>query len=135
MSPVVDELLYALREFSNLILPTLGAVALIALTALLIRCCRLVSEATQRIKELQPTIQNVDKSIEKIQAPLDTAVNLAHSVDKAQQTAEHAVEQASAYISEQLDSLKNNLQAMKAEREAAKCQDESSIQEGEMNHE
>lgn len=135
MSPVVDELLVALREFSNLILPTLGAAALIALTVLLVRCCRLVNEATQRIKELQPTIQSVDKSIEKIQAPLDTAVNLAHSVDKAQQTAEHVVQQASAYISDQLDSLKNNLQTMKAEREATKYQDEPSVQEGEMNHE
>ena len=116
MSPVVDELLYALRDFSNLILPTLGAIALIALTVLFVRLCALVKEATNRVKELQPTIQNVDKSIEKIQAPLDTAVNLAHSVDKAQQNAEEAMQQASVYISEQLDKLKTNLQALKADK-------------------
>ena len=128
MSPVVDELLYALRDFSNLILPTLGAMALIALTVLFVRLCGLVKEATLRIKELQPTIQNVDKSIEKIQAPLDTAVNLAHSVDKAQQSAEEAMHQASVYVSEQLDKLKVNLQALKADKDAKA---EPVVQEGE----
>ena len=128
MSPVVDELLYALREFSNLILPTLGAISLIALTVLFVRLAGLVKEATLRVKELQPTIQNVDKSIEKIQAPLDTAVNLAHSVDKAQQNAEEAMHQASVYISEQLDKLKTNLQALKAEKDA---KSEPVVQEGE----
>ena len=128
MSPVVDELLYALREFSNLILPTLGAITLIALTVLFVRLASLVKEATLRVKELQPTIQNVDKSIEKIQAPLDTAVNLAHSVDKAQQNAEEAIHQASVYISEQLDKLKTNLQALKSEKDA---KSEPVVQEGE----
>lgn len=128
MSPVVDELLYALRDFSNLILPTLGAITLIALTVLFVRLASLVKEATLRVKELQPTIQNVDKSIEKIQAPLDTAVNLAHSVDKAQQNAEEAMHQASVYISEQLDKLKTNLQALKAEKDA---KSEPVVQEGE----
>ena len=128
MSPVVDELLYALRDFSNLILPTLGAISLIALTVLFVRLAGLVKEATLRVKELQPTIQNVDKSIEKIQAPLDTAVNLAHSVDKAQQNAEEAMHQASVYISEQLDKLKTNLQALKAEKDA---KSEPVVQEGE----
>ena len=128
MSPVVDELLYALREFSNLILPSLGAISLIALTVLFVRLAGLVKEATLRVKELQPTIQNVDKSIEKIQAPLDTAVNLAHSVDKAQQNAEEAIHQASVYISEQLDKLKTNLQALKSEKDA---KSEPVVQEGE----
>ncbi len=128
MSPVVDELLYALRDFSNLILPTLGAISLIALTVLFVRLAGLVKEATLRVKELQPTIQNVDKSIEKIQAPLDTAVNLAHSVDKAQQNAEEAIHQASVYISEQLDKLKTNLQALKSEKDA---KSEPVVQEGE----
>ena len=128
MSPVVDELLYALRDFSNLILPTLGAISLIALTVLFVRLAGLVKEATLRVKELQPTIQNVDKSIEKIQAPLDTAVNLAHSVDKAQQNAEEAIHQASVYISEQLDKLKTNLQALKSEKDA---KSEPVVQDGE----
>ncbi len=128
MSPVVDELLYALRDFSNLILPTLGAITLIALTVLFVRLASLVKEATLRVKELQPTIQNVDKSIEKIQAPLDTAVNLAHSVDKAQQNAEEAMHQASVYISEQLDKLKTNLQALKSEKDP---KSEPVVQEGE----
>ena len=128
MSPVVDELLYALRDFSNLILPTLGAISLIALTVLFVRLASLVKEATLRVKELQPTIQNVDKSIEIIQAPLDTAVNLAHSVDKAQQNAEEAMHQASVYISEQLDKLKTNLQALKSEKDA---KSEPVVQEGE----
>ena len=128
MSPVVDELLYALRDFSNQILTTLGAISLIALTVLFVRLAGLVKEATLRVKELQPTIQNVDKSIEKIQAPLDTAVNLAHSVDKAQQNAEEAIHQASVYISEQLDKLKTNLQALKSEKDA---KSEPVVQEGE----
>ena len=93
-----------------------------------VRLASLVKEATLRVKELQPTIQNVDKSIEKIQAPLDTAVNLAHSVDKAQQNAEEAMHQASVYISEQLDKLKTNLQALKAEKDA---KSEPVVQEGE----
>lgn len=134
MSPV-DELLEGLRMFSELILPTLGAFALIALIVLLVRLCALAKEATQRIKELQPTLQHVDMSIEKIQAPLDTAVNLAHSVDKAQESCEKAVHQASVYISEQLDSLKANLQTMKAEREAAKASETIENQEGELSHE
>ena len=90
MSPV-DTLLESLRVFSNLVLPTLGAAALIALIVLLCRLCTLVKEATLRVRELKPTIESVDQSIEKIQAPLDTVVNLAHSVDKAQESAEKAI--------------------------------------------
>lgn len=133
MSPV-DELLEGLRIFSELILPTLGAFTLIVLSVLLIRCCGLVKEATERIKQLQPTIEQVDKSIEKIQAPLDTAVNLAHSVDKAQENCEKAVQQAGVYLSEQLDHLKNSLQSMKAEREASKNASQTELQEGDENH-
>ncbi len=133
MSPV-DELLEGLRIFSELILPTLGAFTLIVLSVLLIRCCGLVKEATARIKQLQPTIEQVDKSIEKIQAPLDTAVNLAHSVDKAQENCEKAVQQAGVYLSEQLDHLKNSLQSMKAEREASKNASQTELQEGDENH-
>ena len=134
MSPV-DELLEGLRIFSELILPTLGAFTLIVLSVLLIRCCGLVKEATERIKQLQPTIEQVDKSIEKIQTPLDTAVNLAHSVDKAQENCEKAVQQAGVYLSEQLDHLKNSLQSMKAEREVSKNASKTELQEGDENHE
>ena len=78
----MDELLLALKNVSEQLVPIFGAVALIFLCIVLNKIAKLIEEITNIVKGLDPTLRLVDQSIEKVQAPLDTVVKFSHSLDK-----------------------------------------------------
>ena len=75
-------LLLALQNVSEQLLPILGAVALIFVCILLKKGWQVMDSLNDTIKNLDPTLKLVDQSMEKVQAPLDTAVKYSHSLDK-----------------------------------------------------
>ncbi len=78
----MDALLLALQNVSEQLLPILGAVALIFVCILLKKGWQVMDSLNDTIKNLDPTLKLVDQSMEKVQAPLDTAVKYSHSLDK-----------------------------------------------------
>ena len=78
----MDALLLALQNVSEQLLPILGAVALISVCILLKKGWQVMDSLNDTIKNLDPTLKLVDQSMEKVQAPLDTAVKYSHSLDK-----------------------------------------------------
>lgn len=78
---MLDSLLFDLKSVCEQLLPILGAVALVYLCILLKHAWKLLDQAVETVKSLDPTIKLANQSIEKVQAPLDTAVKLSHTMD------------------------------------------------------
>ena len=80
---IMDAFVNVLKDFSNQIIPILGAVCLICLIVFLIKLIKLLGNVEITVTKTNGTIDLVDESIEKIQAPLDTVVKLSDTIDKA----------------------------------------------------
>ena len=78
----MDALLADLQVVCSQLLPVLGAVALIFLCIFLKKLAALMDTVNHTIQSLDPTLQKVNQSIDKVQAPLDTAVKYSHTLDK-----------------------------------------------------
>ena len=79
----MDAFILALRDLCKDLLPTLGAACLVCLIVLLIKLIKVMDSVDATLLKTHGTIDLVDKSIEKVQAPLDTAVKVSGTVDKA----------------------------------------------------
>ena len=102
----MDDLLLALQNVSQQLLPILGAVALVFVCILLRKIVDLVESITATVKGLDPTLRLVDKSIEKVQAPLDTAVKYSHTLDRVHDKTAETFGKAVDFASENIDNLK-----------------------------
>ena len=65
----------------------------------------LIDQATDKVKKLDPTIDLANQSMQKIQAPLDTAVKLSGTVDEIHDKAVDSAGKLSAAVTEGMDSL------------------------------
>lgn len=104
---MLDALLADLEVVCGQLLPILGAVALIFLCILLRKLWKLIEAMTVTVQNLDPTLRKVDQSVEKLQAPLDTAVRLSHSVDKVQARTEEAFGKVSEFAADSISNLKD----------------------------
>ena len=101
----MDALLLALQNVCTQLVPIIGAVALIFLCILLKKAWILIDQATDKVKKLDPTIDLANQSMQKIQAPLDTAVKLSGTVDELHDKAVDSAGKLSAAVTEGMDSL------------------------------
>ena len=76
----MDALLADLQVVCSQLLPVLGAVALIFLCIFLKKLAALMDTVNHTVQSLDPTLQKVNQSIDKVQAPLDTAVKYSHTL-------------------------------------------------------
>ncbi len=104
---MVDQLIFSLKEVSEQVIPILSAVVLILIILLLNKCIAFIGECTNRMKQLESTVQGVDKSIEKIQEPLNTAVKVSHGIDKAYDSTENALKSAATYVVSSIENLQS----------------------------
>lgn len=103
----MDALLVALQNVCEQLLPIVGAIALIFLCILLKKAWELVEELTETVKNLSPTIKGVDQSIEKLQAPLDTAVRISHTVDDVHDKTSAAIEKGAEFVNDNIGNIKD----------------------------
>ena len=102
----MDALLLALKNVSEQLLPMIGAVVLFYLCLVFKKLSKLLDTLSKTVDNLEPTIKLVDQSIEKVQAPLDTAVKLSHTIDNVHDTTVESVSKASVYVTENMDDFK-----------------------------
>ncbi len=81
---------------------------------------RLVNNATDTLNKTHKTIDLVDNSIEKIQAPLSTVERVSKGVDKAHDSTLKAVNSVKEYIIKNADLLKKKMTSEDEEN----CEDE-----------
>lgn len=114
----MDALILDLSNVSAQILPILGAVALIFLCVLLKKIWELIDTINQSVQKLDPTIKDVEKSMEKLQAPLDTAVKYSHSLDKVHDKTSEVLTRATDFASENMNKFQTAMEEkMKKEDE------------------
>ena len=114
----MDELLAAMYKVAVQLVPILGVAVLCFLIALIRHCIALIKELTETAKKAGTTLEGVDKSIDKLQAPLDTAVRVSETVDQIQQTAVETVKNVAGFVAGNLDSGKEAF-ASRASRQSA----------------
>ncbi len=105
----VEQLIVSLKDVSELLLPTLGAAVLLFLIFFIRKCSAFVIEATKRIQQLETTVNDINLSLDKAQAPLDTVVKYSDSLDKFHDSATDAMHQASQYVVNKVEDLKSHL--------------------------
>ncbi len=115
---MIDQLIETLSMVCGQLLPILGAAVLIYLILFLKKGIEFLQECTGRMKQLESTVKGVDESIEKIQAPLDTAVKMSHTVDRLHDSTEAALKQAVSFVAENFGSIRDNLVKSKPASEA-----------------
>lgn len=106
----MDALILDLANVSTQLLPILGAVALVFLCVVLKKVWNLIDSVNTTVKNLDPTIKSVEKSMDKIQAPLDTAVKYSHALDKVHDKTSDALSKAADFASENVGKLQEVVQ-------------------------
>ena len=106
----MDALILDLANVSEQLLPILGAVVLIFLCVLLKKAWEMIDSIHETIKNLDPAIKDVEKSMEKLQAPLDTAVKYSHSLDKVHDKTIEVLQKATDFASENVTKIQSAVQ-------------------------
>lgn len=101
----MDALILDLSKVCGQLLPILLSIVLIFLCVLLKKGWNLIDRINQTVQSLDPTIKDVEKSMEKLQAPLDTAVKYSHSLDKVHDKTSQAMSKAADFASENASKL------------------------------
>lgn len=107
---MLDDLLISLKVVCEQILPILGALVLVFLCILLTKLWKLMDSLTNTVNGLDPTLKQVNKSIEKAQVPLDTVVKYSHTLDKVHDKTADAFGKAADFASENIDNIKGYVQ-------------------------
>lgn len=115
----MDAFLIALKNLCSELLPILGAACLICLIILLIRLIKVLGSIDSTLLKTHGTIDLVDQSIEKVQAPLDTVVKVSHTVDKAHDATLNAAREAKEFVDKNAAEIKDKVIAYFNEEE--KC--------------
>jgi hypothetical protein len=107
----MDDFIVALRNLCSDLLPTLGAVCLVCLIILLIKLIKMIGSVDSILLKTHTTIDLVDQSIEKVQAPLDTVAKVSGTVDKAHDATLLAVKDAKEFVVKNAGDIKERVLA------------------------
>ena len=105
----MDSFIVAFRNLCNEIMPILGATCLVCLIILLIKLIKVMSNIDLTLLKTHGTIELVDRSIEKVQAPLDTVVKVSGTVDKAHDATIEAAKEAKDFIVKNAGDIKERV--------------------------
>lgn len=106
----MDELLIAMYKVAVQLVPIMGVAVLVFLVLFLRQCIALVKEMTIATQKAQTTLDSTNKSIDKLQVPLDTAVKISETVDQVQESAVGAVKTVVGFVAGNMDSFKEAYQ-------------------------
>lgn len=101
-----------IKSFSSLadeLMPILGAVALVCVIILLIKLIKIFGGFNTTVDKANKTIDLVDETIEKAQAPLDTVVKVSHTIDKAHDATVAAVDAVKDMAVKAVKEVKNKV--------------------------
>lgn len=105
------------KDICNIILPIIGVIALIVLIILFIETIKAVKSVNKVFKKTNGTVDLVDESLKKVQAPLDSAVKVAHTVDVVHDATIKGVEDAKEFVSKNAEILKEKINELSKKQE------------------
>lgn len=98
-----------IKEVSSNIIPLLGAIALVVVIVLIIELIKSVKSLTKVLNKTGGTVDLVDESIKKAQAPLDTIVKVSHTVDLAHDATIKGIGEAKDFLTKNAEILKDKI--------------------------
>ena len=113
---LMDELLAAGYKVAVQLVPILGAVVLGFLIYLIRHCVTFIKELTVMVQKASSALEGIDKSVDKLQAPLDTVVKISGTIDQVQESAVGAVKNVAGFMAGNLDSIKEATTAWTAKK-------------------
>jgi len=116
----MDSFIVALRNLCNEIMPILGAACLICVIILLIKTIKVMESVDATLIKTHPSIDLLDQSMEKLQAPLDTAVKVSDVVDKAADATVEAAKEAKDFIVKNAGEIKDKVVSYVNEAKSSK---------------
>ena len=119
----MDAFILALRDLCTELLPILGAICLICLIILLIKIIKVLSSVDDTLLKTHQTIDLVDRSIEKVQSPLDTVVKVSGTVDKAHDATLVAVKDAKDFVVRNAGDIRDKVVAIVNEAKTEKIEE------------
>ena len=122
----MDAFILAFGNLCTDLMPILGAVCLFCLIILLIKLIRVMSSIDSTLLKTHETIDLVDRSIEKVQSPLDTAVKISGTVDKAHDATLVAIKDAKEFVTKNAGDIKERVVSIISE---AKNEDPDELKE------
>ena len=99
------------------LLPVLGVVVLILLMVLLYEVIKIVKRVNTTLDKAHLTIDLVDDSLTKVQSPLDTAVKISSTVDKAHDATVKAAKDAREFVVKNTEAVKEKLNEVLTKKE------------------
>lgn len=99
------------------LLPVLGVVVLILLMVLLYEVIKIVKRVNTTLDKAHLTIDLVDDSLTKVQSPLDTAVKISGTVDKAHDATVKAAKDAREFVVKNTEAVKEKLNEVLTKKE------------------
>ena len=110
----MDAFFVALHNLCQQLLPILGSVVLVVLIILLINIVKVVRTVDTTLLKSHTTIDLANQSIDKIQAPLDTAVKVSGGIDKGLDAGAKALAEAKDYVVKNADSMKEKISSLRS---------------------
>ena len=99
------------------LLPVLGVMVLILLMVLLYEVIKIVKRVNTTLDKAHLTIDLVDDSLTKVQSPLDTAVKISGTVDKAHDATVKAAKDAREFVVKNTEAVKEKLNEVLTKKE------------------
>lgn len=96
-----------LSEFFAKILPIVGVIVLIALVFLVWEIIKFIRGLSTTVDKVNDTITTVDKSVQKLQAPLNTVESLSYTIDSVHVVSKRAVNKSVATITDNYAIIKD----------------------------
>lgn len=110
----------SLKLLCENILPILGAVALIFVIILLNELIKVVKSANGALDKGTGTIEQVNESLKKVQAPLDSAVKVAGTIDKAHDATLKGISDAKDFVVKNASEIKEKVNEVFTKEEVNK---------------
>lgn len=106
-----------IKEICNNVLPVLGVIALIVVIILIIELIKTLKNANLFLTKTKGTVDLVDESIKKVQAPLDSVVKVSHTVDVAHDATIKGLTEAKDFISKNAENIKEKISDLTSKEE------------------
>lgn len=106
---IMDAFIESFSKLSTQLLPILGAIALVCLIVILIKIIKTFSKLDVSVDKANNTIDLVDETLEKVQKPLDTAVKISGTVDKAHDATLNAISTAKEFVAKKAIEVKDKV--------------------------
>lgn len=105
--------------FIQTLIPILVVVLLIILIVLFIKLVYLITRLIVFVDKADDTVVSLNKSIEKLQSPLDVGVKISNTIEKTHDGIINTIDRTKNDLVDSIDQLKEKLQVLKNQRKGS----------------